>query len=43
MAKEIGRQNKILVINELKGSSFFLLEKGLGVEIFFLFSMCSFI
>jgi hypothetical protein len=46
MAKNIGRQNKILVVNEveeheLKGSSFFLLEKGLGVEIYFLFSMCS--
>jgi hypothetical protein len=37
MAKNIGRQNKILIVNEvedheLMGSSFFLLEKGGGVE-----------
>ncbi len=48
MTKNIGRQNKILVINEVeehefKGSSCFLLEKGEGVEINFLFSMCSFV
>jgi hypothetical protein len=48
MTKNIGRQNKILVVNEveeheLKGSRFFLLEKGWGFEIYFLFSMCSFI
>jgi hypothetical protein len=40
MTKNIGRQNIILVVNEveeheLKGSSCFLLEKGEGVEIYF--------